>query len=101
MLLPSSECQRPKEETGPGLEGIGFSADPCSKGSLLEEEEKGETDRQTKGTVQLSKPVHGLTETGVHAFVQAVSCVFWNEKGEIVQREYAMKDNRSFVKHFY
>lgn len=100
MLLPSSECQRPKEETGPELKGLVFSADPCPKGSLLEEE-KGETTQQTnKRTVQLSKPVHGLTETGAHAFVQAVSCVFWNEKGETVQREYAMEDYRSLVKHF-
>lgn len=57
---------------------------PCSKGSVLEEE-KGENKQTNKRTVQLSKPVDGLTETGVRAFVRFL--VFWNKKGELYGKD--------------
>lgn len=43
---------------------------------------KRRKEKTNKRTVQLSKPVDGLTETGVRALAQTV-CVFWNKKEEL------------------
>lgn len=77
MLYLAWNARGPAKRQGPELKVLISSADPLlQRVSYLK-----------KQTVQLSRPVHGLTETGMHAFVQTVSHVFWNEKGELYRKD--------------